>query len=117
MLDDRIDIDTLGEMAEVLQEEFSAVLTTYLEDSTLLMQGIHAAIADEDLDAVASAAHQLKSSSAYLGMVKLSDLSASLEARCGEGESGGLGETIAELETEFEFVCEHLTSEYKVQVS
>ena len=117
VLDDRIDIDTLGEMAELLQEEFSAVLEAYLEDTNQLMQGAYGAIANEDMDALASAAHQIKSSSAYLGMVKLSELAGGLEQRCGEARAEGIGEIIAELDAEFEFVCEHVMSEFGVELS
>ena len=115
MLDDRIDVDTLDEMAGLLQEEFSSMLETYLQETSLLMQGVHAAVAEEDVDAVAAAAHQIKSSSAYLGMVKLSELAAGLELRCGSGPDEGMGDVVAELEAEFEFVADYLMNEFGVE--
>ncbi|RLA17619.1 MAG: hypothetical protein DRQ60_01580 [Gammaproteobacteria bacterium] len=68
-----IDLKLFTEMQELMEEEFSPLVETYLEDTPKLLAEINNAVASDsvDLSALASAAHQLKSTSASLGFTDL----------------------------------------------
>jgi hypothetical protein len=52
MMTIHLNLEQLSELKEVLEDEFSVLITTYLEDAQLRQQMITAAISAKDYDAV-----------------------------------------------------------------
>ena len=79
----------------------SRVIGLYLSGSPKLLEGLRDAAARRDADALRTASHTLKSSSANLGASTLSTLCKELETRAREGRVDDLAEAVAGIETEY----------------
>ena len=76
-----IDNEQLAELKDVLEDEFGILISTYLADAKLRLQGLQ----NQDYDAVRLAAHSLKGASANLGALLLAELCEKLEHDCKVG--------------------------------
>lgn len=85
MMTIHLNLEQLSELKEVLEDEFSVLITTYLQDAELRQQMIAAAITVKDYDAVRLAAHSLKGASANLGALMLAEICEHLEHDCRAG--------------------------------
>ena len=76
-----VDHPTFKEMVEIMEEEFAPLLQTYLDDTPALLTQIRSATSSTpaDFEALAAAAHQLKSTSGSLGFTELEGLARTLE--------------------------------------
>ncbi len=78
-----IDLSVLESICEMAGEEASLLLeemvTSYLDDTEIRLQAIASAIEAADSESIFQAAHSMKSSSANLGAVNLSQLCEELE--------------------------------------
>jgi CheY-like chemotaxis protein/HPt (histidine-containing phosphotransfer) domain-containing protein len=83
----------------------------YLEDAPKLMETLREAVSSADSQAVANAAHSLKSSSANLGAVRLAKLSSDLEKVGRAGATEGATALFAEAQAEYERVSVALAAE------
>jgi HPt (histidine-containing phosphotransfer) domain-containing protein len=79
--------------------------------SQQLLSAIRDATAAGDPAAFAAAAHTLKSSSAQVGAMQLSNLSKEMETLGREGSCEGASELLERIETEYESVREGLAAE------
>ena len=86
------------------------VVDTFLESSNEIVRTLRDALKAKDPEAMASAAHKLKSSSAQVGAVRLSALCKDLEARGREGSMAGAQELVDDLSGELEAVGEWLVA-------
>lgn len=77
-----IDNEQLAELKEVLEDEFSVLIDTYLTDAKFRLQLIENGINSQDYEAVRLAAHSLKGASANLGALVLAELCEKLEHDC-----------------------------------
>jgi signal transduction histidine kinase/CheY-like chemotaxis protein/HPt (histidine-containing phosphotransfer) domain-containing protein len=74
-----IDRTVLGELYEIMEEDFVSVIQSYLKSAPNLMHGVREAVQNRDMDALVKSAHPLKSSSANVGALDLSSLAKELE--------------------------------------
>lgn len=88
-----IDTNVLEDIRDLMEDDFPDLVRRFLADSADLLEQLDHGIARGDADAVHHAAHTLKSSSAALGALALSDLAKHLEAL---GRSGVLAGAAAE---------------------
>ncbi|MEJ2592203.1 MAG: response regulator [Candidatus Thiodiazotropha sp.] len=88
-----IDRSVLEELYEIMEEDFVSVIQSYLKSAPGLMHGIRDAIKAGDMDALVKSAHPLKSSSANVGAMALSQLARELEFKGRERDASGLVET------------------------
>lgn len=87
-----LDMSIIGELKELMEEDFSALVQTYLSDSELRLEQIRKAV---DLQAAADirhSAHSLKGASSNLGAPALAALCQALEEA---GHSNNLAATPA----------------------
>jgi len=100
-----IDPTVLQELKEMMGEDSSEVLAevidSYLNDAPILLQAIHTAVAQEDVAGLERAAHALKSSSATLGAIPLSEFCKELEAMGRVGTIQDGLERASQLEAEY----------------
>ena len=85
MMTIHLNLEQLAELKEVLEDEFSVLISTYLQDAALRQQMITAAIGAKDYDAARLAAHSLKGASANLGALMLAEICEHLEHDCRAG--------------------------------
>lgn len=111
MSDEPVDIEALRELKEIMEDQFSVLVDTFLEDSATRMQEIEAALAAGDADALRSAAHSFKGSSSNLGISSLADVLFKLETMGREGTTEGGEPLLAEVRTLFDRVSGILKSE------
>ncbi|MBC8211951.1 MAG: Hpt domain-containing protein [Gammaproteobacteria bacterium] len=87
------------------------VIHIYLQESPGLVDAIHQAILDRDANTLLEAAHSLKSSSANLGAMPLSELSRELEVLGNKADIDQASLLLDQLYTEFERACSALDKE------
>ncbi|SPP63251.1 response regulator [Nitrospira lenta] len=87
------------------------ILTIYLTDSQQLVDQVRQGVADGEAQRVNEAAHSLKSRSAVLGAVLLSDLCQQIEAISRQGSVKGTEPLLDPLETAFTHACQVFQAE------
>lgn len=97
-----LDHALLNELRSILEEEFPAVVVTYLQDSSLCVDQLQLAFNRGDADAVRKFAHSLKGSSANLGLVYLAELCCALEDAARENHLAGQESTMVLIRQEQE---------------
>jgi HPt (histidine-containing phosphotransfer) domain-containing protein len=83
-----VDVDrgVLEELFEIMEDDFSALLLSFLDAAPGLIREIEAGILDQDARQVILPAHSLKSSSANVGAQKLSGLARQMEMAAKQGD-------------------------------
>jgi PAS domain S-box-containing protein len=98
------------DMRAAMEEEFPTLVDAYLGGSRTLLAELAVAVAADDVKALYRPAHTLKSSSANLGAMRLSRLSAALELEAKSGLVKDASARVAEIENEFRRVDAELAS-------
>lgn len=83
-----IDQDVLRELKEIMDEDYLGLLRTYLNNAPQLLEQARAAITRSDLVAMVLPVHSLKSSSANVGAMHLSELAREAERAARAGDLG-----------------------------
>jgi CheY-like chemotaxis protein len=91
-------------VGEDAPEIYVQVIQSYLETAPQLLAEMGQALAGGKAPVLLRAAHTLKSSSALLGAVELSDLCRAMEIVAKTGDLRGLAETVAQTQAEYERV-------------
>jgi CheY-like chemotaxis protein len=108
VLSEAINTEVLDAFRNTMGANASAFLAQlidiYLEETPLLLQAISTAVTQQDAAAMQKAAHTLKSSSASLGAMTLSKLCEQIESMGHSGTTAGVGEIVAQIESEYERV-------------
>ncbi len=92
-----MDFTVFNELKGLLDDGFKDCLEAYLESLDNYVKGINFAVKDSDPEGVVQYAHPLKSSSAQVGAIEVSNIAAKLERGGIEGESQTLSTTVDEL--------------------
>jgi two-component system, sensor histidine kinase and response regulator len=87
------------------------IITIYLQTTPKLLQDLREAVAASDAQAMRKAAHSLKSSSANVGAMKLSDIFKDVEVIGRTGSIQGAAALLKEIESEFQQVEKSLMLE------
>ena len=77
---------------------------SYKDSAKILIESLREAVAQTDANALATAAHTLKSSSSYLGAKRLVEFCFSLEKKGKAGDMGEISALLAQLEVEYIYV-------------
>ena len=96
-----IDHTRLDSIREAMQDEFPALVQAYLDSAATLLEVLHGCAGGSDPKALYRPAHTLKSSSANLGAMTLSAMSAAIESQARAGAVPAAVARVAELENEF----------------
>ena len=97
-----INCDAIVELKDIMGEDFSLLIDTFVEDSAIRLEVIATAIEQSDAEALRGAAHSFKGSSSNICAVHLPDLCQKLEA-CGlEGDLAVAPEIFSQIRTEYE---------------
>ncbi|MCG8426777.1 MAG: Hpt domain-containing protein [Chromatiales bacterium] len=87
-----------------MEEDFIGLIDSYLENTPTLLNGIEAGVANQNCSQVAVSSHSLKSSSANVGAMKLSELSKRLELAARADEFSQVQELAAEVVAQYQKV-------------
>jgi HPt (histidine-containing phosphotransfer) domain-containing protein len=93
-----VDLDVVAELRDATGGDMDFVrelVSTYVEEAGGNVDDLEAAMAAGDLAAVVRPSHTLKSSSASVGAMRLSELCRGIEAASRDGRSDGLAEVVA----------------------
>lgn len=105
-----IDLDAIRELKEVMGEEFSLLIETFVADSVMRIEGINQAIGSGEPEAIRRAAHSFKGSASNLGATELTNLCRELEELGHDGKVEGAAELAEKIVKEYDYVKEVLES-------
>ncbi len=108
-----LDEEALAELRDVMEDEFSILIETYLMDSKERVESLKEAMANEDSDAFAKTAHSFKGSSINIGAPRLGALCLKAEK---VGQSEKLDEAPAILE-DIDEEFQKVTSAFQALIS
>ncbi|MFK0571167.1 response regulator [Endozoicomonas sp.] len=91
-----IDQSVFSTLKEIMEEDFPALINSYIEDAPKLMADIKSSSKDANLEVLIRAAHTLKSSSNNFGAIRLATIAADIEK---EGQANKLNEASALIPT------------------
>ena len=74
-----LDAEIIAELREVMEEEFSNLISIFLDDLPLQLDRLQTAVAANDAETIYQVAHKLKSSCSNLGLMRLAELFRRLE--------------------------------------
>jgi len=99
-----VDLAFQSSLKDVMEDEYSLLLETFLSDSKLRIEQINDAISQNDADALRKAAHSFKGSSCNIGAPQLTDLCSHAE-KIGQDNSMELAvEISSRIDEEFSLV-------------
>ena len=87
-----LDSSVLKELYEIMDDDFVAVLESYRNHAPSLIGTIKSAVKEKDMEKLVRPAHSLKSSSANLGAMELSNLARELELKGRQNDTSNLKE-------------------------
>ncbi len=108
-----LDEKVLSELREIMDEDYLALLRTFLRNAPELIDEISSAIERRDVDGMVIPVHSLKSSSANVGAMRLSELARGAEKSARSGDLMAAEAAFAALESAFgeaaEALRQHMT--------
>ena len=102
--DDAVDRAKLDAVRETLGDEFDDLLDIYLHTAEDMLKMIPSALKATDLKEVERLFHSLKSSSASIGAMPMSEMSREMEAKIRAGDTSEVKEAVREMELELQRV-------------
>ncbi len=110
-----IDMNVLADYVGTDENKKLRFFKMYLEQSYQLSKEVNSGVIEQDLEAIISACHQLKSISKTIGAMKVAELAAVFEQRCKEDElsSDDLIELRDSYEIEYSKVAQYLKEQIK----
>jgi len=97
----------IEELKELMEDDFSLLLETYLADGDQRLVELDKALIDKNYKQIREIAHSLKGSSSNLGAETLAETSLIVETMGREAEFAGIDEVVAQLKKEYKEVKEY----------
>ena len=110
-MDVHVDMAMLGELREIMEEDFNILIETYLEDSKTRLIAINEAFNEKDSEALRGAAHSFKGSSSNVGAIFLADLCKTVEDLGREGRVDDAQGLLNKIDAEFVSVKKIMASQ------
>lgn len=107
-----LDDTLIGELRELMEDDFTVLLDAYLAEAPVQKAAIEAAFADADSEALRRTAHSLKGSSANIGATLLADACHRIEESAHRSDADQLASLLAGLAIEFDLVSEEVKGLY-----
>jgi signal transduction histidine kinase/CheY-like chemotaxis protein/HPt (histidine-containing phosphotransfer) domain-containing protein len=104
-----VDRAVFDELLDVMGSEFSALIKVYLEDTPRSLRALVQAAESGNIDGMVAPAHSLKSTSANLGALVLSDMAKAIEHNARLGQLNNAIEAAHHATYEFDRVAAELT--------
>ncbi len=100
--DSAIDNRLVSDLMEIMGAEFAELVRVYLEDTPKALSQLERAAQTNDVESLIAPAHSLKSTSANLGALRLSDMAKRLEHGARMGELGEPALLVAQIYNEYQ---------------
>jgi HPt (histidine-containing phosphotransfer) domain-containing protein len=97
-----LDEKVLRDLRAIMEDDYLALIQTYLDSAPKLVADVQAAIAHRDVGAMVIPVHSLKSSSANVGAVQLSALARETEQLARAGKFGEAEAAFRDVETAYD---------------
>jgi histidine phosphotransfer protein HptB len=98
---EHLDHETLHTLKQVMEDDFSLLIDTFIQDSAERIASLHSLIQGSDIDLIRRAAHSFKGSSSNIGAQYLSALCSAVEKKALANRFDGLADDLAGIEQEF----------------
>jgi len=108
MMTQPVDLEALAALKDIMEDEFTALVQTYLADAQARVTLLHELLSKQDLDEIRKNAHSLKGSSSNLGASLLTDLCFQVEQQSKDNQLEGLNTLLSQIDEEFVLVKEAL---------
>ncbi|MCG8311682.1 MAG: Hpt domain-containing protein [Pseudomonadales bacterium] len=105
---DHVDVDALGELKDIMEDEFDILIDTFIADSEAKIATLQEVIDAADAEELRKVAHSLKGSSSNICAAQFSELARQLEHMGKEGSTDGAAAIYENLKQEFVSVTETL---------
>lgn len=105
---DHVDIDSLAELKDIMEDEFDILIDTFVADSEAKIAILSEVIAAADAEELRKVAHSLKGSSSNVCAAQFSEFARQLEHMGKEGSTDGAAEIYESLKQEFTNVVDTL---------
>jgi PAS domain S-box-containing protein len=79
-----INMSQIDHMREVLEQDFSELIPTYIQSIEAILVDFHDAIATKNIEKIRRFGHSIKSASLYVGAQRLSDIAQQIETQINE---------------------------------
>lgn len=99
-----LDADIIAELKDIMEDDFSILLETYLDDASQKLAAIKTTLDNNDSSEVRELAHSLKGASCNIGALPLSRICESVEHLAKDGKLDEVAPHIPDLEIEFSAV-------------
>ena len=96
MAEQDLDLSLLNEIADGSDEFIVDTITMFLDQTPVLLNEIAAGIAANDWVTAGAAAHKIKATLGFFGMLNTHGLIQQIEAECKAGGASSTGDTLAE---------------------
>jgi len=100
----------IEELKELMEDDFSLLLETYLTDGDQRLVDLDNAIKDKNIKQIRELAHSLKGSSSNLGAETLAEISYKVETMGRETELAGIDDAVTQLKKEYKEVKKYFLS-------
>ena len=105
---DHLDMESLNGLREVMGDEFSQLIDTFISDSDVRIETICEAVNSADPEAIRRTAHSLKGSASNMGATQLTQLCRNLEDLGHDGKSEGSEAIYQQINAEYAAVRDAL---------
>ena len=96
-----VDTETLSMLKEVMEDDFSELITTFLDDASSRVGQLPSLLEQGDAKALRLCAHSLKGSSSNLGAIVFAELCFEIESRANDNQLEEIEGYIERIEQEF----------------
>jgi len=103
-----VDLEALAALKDIMEDEFTALVQTYLADTEARVALLHELLTQQDFDEIRKNAHSMKGSSSNLGASLLTDLCFQVEQQSKGNHLDGLDTLLSQIDEEFLLVKEAL---------
>ena len=107
-----IDLDTLNELKEIMEDDFDELLSVFISDGQSQIDNLRLAINSSNTADTRRSAHTLKGSSANLGLHSLSESCQLLEYKAAEDSLEGATELLQQIISNYEAVKKTLEENF-----
>lgn len=104
MSNSSIDLTTLQELKEIMEDEFNELVTVYISDGKKQIESLQQAIESESAEDVRRIAHTLKGSSSNLGITGLAEQCKTLEHNAADAQLQNAVELLEKINIEYEVI-------------
>ena len=108
MTTEHLDMESLNALIEVMGDEFSMLVETFVNDSDVRIETIREAVSVADPEAIRRTAHSLKGSASNMGALTLTQFCRELEELGHEGKTEGADKLLEQITAEYVVVKNQL---------